>query len=111
MTGKKSKEQEILEIILENLPINIKVEYLPRFKDEKNYRGDYAIPEKNLLIEFEGGIFMNHSGHRSISGFLKDVDKYNVFSKNGWRIFRVTKQEVNDPYKLEKDLKMFIGLE
>lgn len=45
-------------------------------------------------LEVEGGIFMKVSGHRSITGMKRDMEKYNEAAALGWRVIRVRPEEL-----------------
>mgnify|MGYP005844091629 FL=1 len=60
-----------------------------RFHDTRKWRFDFAWPDYKVALEVEGGVFNSGpTGHTSISGFLKDVEKYNTATMMGWRILR-----------------------
>lgn len=60
-----------------------------RFCD-RGWRFDYCIPALKIAIEYEGGIFMEKSGHNTARHYTKDSDKYNRASVLGWKVIRVT---------------------
>lgn len=70
------------------------------FDSERKFRFDWAIEELNLAIEYEG-IFSEKSGHTTLTGYSKDVVKYNLATKKGWKILRYTAKNYLD---LETDL-------
>lgn len=57
------------------------------------WRFDYAIPEHKIALEVEGGVW---TGGRHIrpQGFLGDIEKYNTATLMGWKVFRVTPDEL-----------------
>lgn len=61
-----------------------------KFCPERAWRFDWAIPSIKISIEFEGGIFMQNSGHNTAKHYNKDSDKYNKAAVLGWRVIRVT---------------------
>lgn len=61
-----------------------------RFCPERKFRSDFAIPAHKILIEYEGGIFTPNSGHNSHSGIQRDIDKYQLAQKLGYRVIRLT---------------------
>jgi len=72
--------------------IDYRQEYL--FHDVRKFRFDFAIPAQKIAIEYEG-IFNNpdqltsgKSGHLTLGGYIKDLDKYNLATCLGWRILR-----------------------
>ncbi|MEN2998509.1 MAG: hypothetical protein ABDH28_05685 [Brevinematia bacterium] len=64
-----------------------------RFLEEYKYRFDYAIVEKKIAIEVEGGTFV-YGRHNSPVGFREDVIKYNLATMNGWRVYRITTEMI-----------------
>ena len=77
---------------------DVPIEEQYRFdEDGARYRFDFAIPEYKIAIEVEGGIW-NNGGHVRGSGYLKDCDKYNLATLQGWRILRFTTNHIErDP--------------
>jgi very-short-patch-repair endonuclease len=68
----------------------VKLEEEYRFHRERRYRSDFAIPALKVLLEYEGGIFMDRGGHNSPAGIQRDIDKYSLAQKEGWRVIRLT---------------------
>lgn len=75
-----------------------------RFHPKRQWRFDYAIPEQQIAIEVEGGVFKKRKylskrtgelittiggRHNSVKGFIGDMEKYNAAALLGWRVFRV----------------------
>jgi very-short-patch-repair endonuclease len=60
-----------------------------RFHPKRKFKLDYGNPKRKLAVEIEGGVW---TGGRHIhpSGFLKDVEKYNILASMGWLLFRCT---------------------
>lgn len=67
-----------------------------KFCPNRKWRSDYAITEIRILIEIEGGVFMKKAGHNSISGILRDIEKYNEASYLGFKVFRLSAATVNE---------------
>lgn len=68
------------------------------FHPTRNWRFDYAWPEHMLALEIEGGVFggtdpatgRRYKGaHSSVTGILRDMEKYSEGAVLGWRILRV----------------------
>lgn len=73
-----------------NLPRPV-TEY--RFLDSRKYRFDFAwIPER-VALEVEGGVW-TRGAHGRGSGIIRDIEKYNLATCNGWRVLRVTPEEL-----------------
>lgn len=59
-----------------------------KFCPERGWRSDYRCGQ--WLIELEGGVFLKSGGgHRSKSGYIEDVFKYNEASLMGYRLIRI----------------------
>lgn len=66
-----------------------------KFNDKKNWRFDYFFPAQKVAVEYEGGIFdKGVSGHTSVSGIMRDIEKYNEAALAGVTVIRVTAQTV-----------------
>ena len=59
-----------------------------RFFPDRKFRFDFAWPQQGLALEVEGGIF-THGAHGSISGMLRDGEKYNLAATFGFRVLRI----------------------
>ncbi len=64
-----------------------------RFHPKRMWRFDYAIPEHKIAIEVEGGVWTG-GRHTRPQGFLGDIAKYNTATLMGWRVFRVTPEDL-----------------
>jgi very-short-patch-repair endonuclease len=64
-----------------------------RFHPTRKWRLDAAHEAMKLAVEVEGGAFVN-GRHNRATGFLKDMEKYNELAIAGWRLIRVTPQQV-----------------
>lgn len=73
-----------------------------QFDQKRKFRFDWAIPELMLAVEYEG-IFSEKSGHTTLSGYTKDVTKYNLAIKRGWKVLRYTADNYLD---FEEDLQL-----
>lgn len=58
-----------------------------RFHHERRWRADFAQMETRVLIEIEGGIWVN-GRHNRAAGFNADLEKYLEAGLLGWRVFR-----------------------
>ena len=66
-----------------------------RFHPTRKWRFDLAFLSPIwLAVECEGGIFTKRA-HGSVSGILRDIEKYNAATLAGWRVFRVTPPMLN----------------
>lgn len=90
-----------------SLLLHIRANELPepereyRFHTKRRWRFDLAYPVKRLAIEIEGGIYMQTStgrskGHANPKRFEQDCEKYNEAICAGWRVIRVTADQIRD---------------
>ncbi|WP_428067354.1 hypothetical protein [Chryseobacterium gambrini] len=86
--------------VLEKSGLNFRKEFI--FDDVRKFRFDWAIEELKIAIEYEG-IFSETSGHTTLTGYKKDVVKYNLATKRGWKMLRYTADNYLD---FENDLKI-----
>lgn len=70
---------------------NIAEEY--KFHPSRKWRFDFAIVDKKIAIEVEGGIW-EYGRHNRAAGFLGDMEKYNEAAALGWRLLRFTPKEL-----------------
>lgn len=75
-----------------------------KFNPNRRWRIDYAWPDAKLAVEIEGGVY-NYGGHNRISGFIRDVEKYNSLTELGWHLLRYLPKKINYP-QIEKVYKM-----
>lgn len=79
-----------------------------KFCKDRNWRFDYAYPEKKLAIECDGGVWSNHSRHTRGSGYIKDLEKFNAAAILGWRILKYTPDQLGS--NAIDDLKIILKL-
>ena len=87
-TANKQKIRDVFTIICKT-DLNVECVKEHRFHPKRMWRFDYAIPKHKIAVEVEGGVW---TGGRHIrpQGFLGDIEKYNTATLMGWRVFRVT---------------------
>lgn len=71
--------------------VDVEQEY--QFHPRRKWRFDYAIPAHKIAIEVEGGAWID-GRHNRAAGFIKDMEKYNNAAIMGWRLLRVTPQQL-----------------
>ena len=64
-----------------------------RFHHERRWRADFAHVEARVLIEIEGGIWVNGC-HNRAAGFNADLEKYLAAGLAGWRVFRLGSDQI-----------------
>ena len=80
------------QLILHNIDIP-ESEYMFAKELKRKFRFDYCYSKHKLAIEIEGGIWIN-GRHNRASGFIKDMEKYNIACVLGYRILRFTIQDL-----------------
>lgn len=63
------------------------------FSPPRKWRFDYAWLDQKLALEIEGAVWVE-GRHTRGSGFVKDMEKYNVAVCLGWRILRCQPDEL-----------------
>lgn len=70
-----------------------------QFHEKRKWRFDFCWPEYKVALEVEGGVWMSGHGKKSRhftgKGALADMEKYNTAASLGWRILRVTPDNLN----------------
>lgn len=64
-----------------------------RFAAPRRWRFDYAWLSAKVALEVEGGIWTG-GRHTRGKGFLGDMEKYNTATVMGWRVLRVTPDQL-----------------
>lgn len=59
-----------------------------RFAHPRQFRADFCWPSEGIIVEQEGGVFTRQA-HGSITGILRDIEKYNLAATLGYRVLRV----------------------
>ena len=57
------------------------------------YPGHYAWIEQRVALEVEGGVW-TRGRHTRGSGYVKDLEKYSEAAAQGWRLVRVTPDQL-----------------
>ena len=83
------------ELLFQLRLVKIEVEPEFMFARPRKWRADYRVRGSRVLVEFEGGLFAKgKQGHSSVSGILRDIEKYNTAALLGWLVIRVTPKHV-----------------
>ena len=85
--------QGVFDTILKEMFPGVEFEF--KFHDTRRWRFDYCWPHAKVALECDGGVWTG-GRHTSGSGFTKDMEKFNEAGLLGWRIFRVTPQQVKN---------------
>lgn len=108
--GKKKPAPQVLwmwgQLVAWSLSSGIQVVQEHRFHPERKWRFDFALPDKNIGIEYEG-LNSEKSGHTTLNGYTKDTEKYNEAQALGWDVIRFT---VKNYKKVIETLEKHLGL-
>ena len=89
---------QILKKYLQQFDVELVSEF--KFVPNRKFRADYAIPQWKLLIEVEGGAFINGRHFRGM-GAIKDMEKYNLATVYGWQLIRVSPKQFKKTQAIE----------
>lgn len=68
-----------------------------KFHTTRNWRFDFAWPEARVAVEIEGGVWQR-GRHTRGTGFIGDCEKYNAAVLDGWRVFRLTGEMIDEAH-------------
>ena len=68
-----------------------KEEYV--FLKGRRFRFDFAWPQLHIAVEVEGGVWTG-GRHTRGKGYTRDLEKYNLATLHGWKVYRFTTQDV-----------------
>jgi len=86
--------EKVVEAYFEQ-EIGIIPDFEYRFHPKRRWRFDIAFPSVKVALEVEGGIFAKgRTGHTSIFGVKRDIEKYNEANAMGWHILRCIPDDV-----------------
>ena len=86
------KSTNIQDFIWQELVGKIPVrEY--KFHPTRKFRIDFSFTEKKLAIEIEGGAWQNGRHNRG-TGFISDMEKYNLLTVMGWKLLRYQPRKI-----------------
>jgi very-short-patch-repair endonuclease len=80
-----SQGEETLAMMLRAYGVDHEREY--RFAPPRRWRADFAVPDRMLLVEVEGGVYAN-GRHTRGAGYEADLVKYNAAALSGWTVLR-----------------------
>lgn len=79
-----------LHLTAEGVAFEQQYKYCP----DRNFKADFAIVDRRLLIEVNGGIWNNDGAHGRVSGIIKDIERLNLATLNGYFMLRYTPDQV-----------------
>ncbi len=98
---------EAIKLILAGNKIVYSTEF--KFHPVRRWRFDFAILDRKVAIEFEGGTWIK-GGHVRPAKYAKDCEKYNQAQILGWKVLRYTVDMVRDnPQQIIDDIRNIGG--
>jgi hypothetical protein len=79
------------------------------FAKPRRWRFDLAWPLHLIAVEIEGGTW-SYGRHSRGNGYAADLEKYNEATIAGWRVLRVTTDQVKDRSAITVVLRAFRAL-
>lgn len=64
-----------------------------QFHPTRKFRFDFAWPELMIAVEIEGAVW-RRGRHTRGAGYTKDLEKYNLATKFGWKVYRFESKAV-----------------
>ena len=86
-----SKGEEALAMMLRAYGVEFEREY--RFAPPRRWRADFAVPDRRLLIEVQGGHWVDGRHNRG-DGYAKDLERQNAAQLAGWMVLQYTTDQV-----------------
>ena len=85
------KSNDLLELPFAQYLAYMNVKFVRQFKPlkDRKYKVDFFLPEYNVIIEIEGGQWIN-GRHQRGYGFKMDIEKYNAITMAGYTLYRLT---------------------
>jgi len=63
-----------------------------KFDEKRKWRFDFALIDKKIAIEVNGGVYTN-GRHTRGKGYINDMEKLNKAVELGWRVLQYTPQQ------------------
>jgi len=84
-----------------------KIEFEQEFKFHltRQWRADFHLVNKKILVEVEGGIWSN-GRHTRGKGYLGDMEKYNAAVMLGYQVIRFSTEQVKSGLAIQQIEKM-----
>lgn len=87
-------------------------------KPERDWRFDFAWPNRRIAVEVEGGVWARPTmpggaqggRHNRGAGYLRDLEKYNGAALRGWVLLRYTDREIKS-WHAAREIARALGVE
>jgi very-short-patch-repair endonuclease len=86
----------VLEDLLAEQLTREGIEFTREFKflPDRKFRADFALIIPRILVEVQGGIWMDKGGHNTGLSLRRDYEKANLAQLAGWRYLQFTAEDV-----------------
>ena len=74
---------------------------------KRRFRADYLCPNLKLIIELNGGQWVNGRHNRGGKGYENDLTKLNLAQRNGFQVWQYTYEMISRG-ELKKDLEQWM---
>jgi hypothetical protein len=101
----QSELEEDVAVMLTEHGVDYEREF--KFHPTRRWRSDFLIGN-DIILEVEGGLYHPQSGHRSVSGILRDIEKYNELTVLGYRLLRISEKDLRGENKWLELLKTML---
>ena len=98
-----SEGEAILSQHLRTLKIEFEQEF--KFHHKRNWKADFHIIGKKILVEVEGGIWSG-GRHTRGKGYIGDMEKYNSATMMGYQVIRFSTEQVKSGLAIQQIEKM-----
>ena len=98
-----SEGESTLSIQLKALKIGFEQEF--KFHHKRNWKADFHIIGKKILVEVEGGIWSG-GRHTRGKGYIGDMEKYNSATMMGYQVIRFSTEQVKSGLAIQQIEKM-----
>lgn len=95
----------LLRSVADEEGLRLKEEY--KFLKDRKFRFDYAFEEVKVAFEYEG-IFSRKSRHLTVTGYSRDIEKYNLAQAEGWVVIRATPLVLKKANELAEIIKKVV---
>lgn len=85
------------DLLAEQLTVEC-IEFVREYKflPDRRFRADFMLPALHVLVEVQGGRWMEHGGHNTGGGLKRDYEKSNLAQLAGWRYLQFTAEDVTE---------------
>lgn len=105
--GEKVLNEFEAKLARELKTLKIKFEQEFYFHPDRQWRADFHLIDKKILVEIEGGIWSG-GRHTRGKGYLGDMEKYNAATMMGFQVIRFSTDQVKSGHAIQQ-IEMMVG--